>query len=41
MFPGALIVAGLIGCVTGSWTICRIALAVQVIGSFYAGDIRP
>lgn len=37
---GALIVAGLIGAISGSWTVFTIALAALVIGAVHAGDIR-
>ncbi len=37
---GALIVAGVIGLITGSWPIFVLALIVLVVGSIYAGNIR-
>ena len=37
---GALLVAGLIGGLTGSWTIFGLALAGLVVTKLIAGDIR-
>ena len=39
-FLGSLIVAGLIGGVTGSWTVFWIAFTSLVLVGFHAGDIR-
>lgn len=37
---GALLVAGVIGWVTGSWIVFGVALATLVLAGCHAGDIR-
>jgi hypothetical protein len=37
---GALLVAGLVGWVTGSLAVFRIALIALLVASYHAGDIR-
>lgn len=39
-FHGAVVIAGLIGWVAGSWIVFLIALCVLLVARFYAGDIR-
>jgi hypothetical protein len=39
-FMGALLMAGLIGWVTGSPTVFLIVLVASLIAGYYAGDIR-
>jgi hypothetical protein len=39
-FMGSLLLAGLLGWVTGSPTVFLIALVVSLIAGYYAGDIR-
>lgn len=38
---GALLVAGIIGSLTGSWVIFGVALAGLLISGVLGGDIRP
>ncbi len=38
---GILILAGIIGCLTGSWTAALIAGGVLAACALYAGGIRP
>jgi hypothetical protein len=39
-FMGSLLLAGLVGWVTGSSTVFVIALVTSLIAGYYAGDIR-
>jgi hypothetical protein len=39
-FYGCLIVAGIVGLMTRSWTLLLVALAVTLVSSVHAGDIR-
>ena len=39
-FMGSLLLAGLVGWVTGSQTVFLIALVACLIAGYYAGDIR-
>jgi hypothetical protein len=38
---GSLLIAAVVGVVTGSWLIFGLAAAVLVAGNVMAGDIRP
>ncbi len=38
---GVLILAGIVGWLTGSWTVCLIAGGVLLISALYEGGIRP
>ena len=38
---GALAIAGLVGILTGSWTVFLVAGALLVAAGVYSGDIRP
>lgn len=37
---GALVVGGLVGAVTGSWTACFLCAAVLVVTAIHSGGIR-
>jgi hypothetical protein len=39
-FNGAMIIAGLLGGVTGSWEVFLIAFVALMIGAIVAGDVR-
>jgi hypothetical protein len=39
-FNGAVVIAGLVGWLAGSWLVFLIALAILLLGSVYAGNIR-
>jgi hypothetical protein len=40
-FLGSALVAGLVGYATQSWTVFGIVLALLVLSSLHAGEIRP
>ena len=37
---GALVVGGLVGALTGSWTACFLCAAILVVTAAHSGDIR-
>jgi hypothetical protein len=38
---GSLLLAAVVGALTGSWLIFGLSLAALVVGNLYAGAIRP
>ena len=39
-FLGAVLTAGLLGAVTGSWAVFGVALAAVLVAGYHAGDFR-
>jgi hypothetical protein len=39
-FLGALLIAGLLGAITGSWIVFALALAGVLIAAYHSGDMR-
>jgi len=39
-FCGALLTAGLVGGITGSWTVFVVAFAALLIARYHAGDLQ-